>query len=60
MQGGAAQGVHYKVQLKLACSLGLNDTVALEAAAFLETLPDGNRTVSAVEWEQIPVPGVGQ
>ncbi|KAI7845296.1 hypothetical protein COHA_001139 [Chlorella ohadii] len=50
----------YKVQLKLSCAEGLNDTVALEATAALGPAPDGNLTVSAITWKQIPLPGVGQ
>lgn len=48
------------MQLKLSCSIALNDTVALEAAAFLATPEGGNRTVAGVEWAEIPLPGVGQ
>lgn len=36
----------FKVQFKLSCSVGLNDTVALEATAALVSSPDGNQTVS--------------
>lgn len=50
----------YKVQLKLSCAEGVNDTVALEATAALGLAPDGNLTVSAITWKQIPLPGVGQ
>lgn len=50
----------FKVQLKLSCAEGLNDTVALEATAALGPAPDGNLTVSAINWKQIPLPGVGQ
>lgn len=50
----------YKVQLKLSCAEGVNDTVALEATAALGPAPDGNLTVSAITWKQIPLPGVGQ
>ena len=50
----------YKVQMKLGCSLGLNDTVALEATAALGAAADGNVTVSDINWKQIPLPGAGQ
>lgn len=57
LEGGEA-GTHYRVQMKLACSLGTSDTIALEADAYLlrDLDSSSNVTVSAIEWFSIPLP----
>jgi hypothetical protein len=41
-----ADVTHFKLQLKVACSLGSNDTIALQAHAFLQESDGGNETIS--------------
>ncbi|PSC73711.1 Calcium binding isoform A [Micractinium conductrix] len=54
---GTTEGTHYQVQMKLGCALGSDDTIALQAEAWLLKDADGgNVTVSEVEWVEIPLP----
>jgi hypothetical protein len=54
----AEPGIQFKIWLKLSCSGSTNDTVALEAYAFLSS--GGNSSVVVDGWEEIPLPGPGQ
>ncbi|KAI3424877.1 hypothetical protein D9Q98_008261 [Chlorella vulgaris] len=52
-------GVHFKIWMKLSCAGSDNDTIALEAHAFLSRVAS-NDSVTVYDVQEIPLPGPGQ